>query len=193
MTEEQKAAESKFGRCPKNHALPHRTNKGNCTPLFCAGSTPGNVTLTKVKKEAKLAVQDLGEVGDVDEAEDVMIRQSKNHTKHLARMKYVNLPEFRDAKERETWVENKKQELVPLAIADLEIQLKLGDTQEREKARKEVLDMTGHSKREGAGSTSPLIMLVGVTGNLADNPWVRKVDPKDLPPGTQVINGETKK
>lgn len=191
MTEDQKDAESKFGRCPKNHALPHRTNRGNCTPLFCAGSASGTAGLAK--KEAKeLKTQDLGDVDDA-ELEVVSRRIAAASTRHKARMAYVKTPEtFVDPKEREKWIEDKKQELVPIALADIEFSLKLGDQQEREKARKDVLDMTGHGKRDGGGgSTSPLIILAGVTGNLGDNPWVRRVDgtqAKNLTENIQVID-----
>ncbi len=30
--------EAKQGRCPEGHLLPHKSNKGRCTPVFCAGS-----------------------------------------------------------------------------------------------------------------------------------------------------------
>lgn len=196
MTEDQKRVESKFGRCPKGHALPNRTNRGNCTPLFCAGSTPGKqrkakpVTTHQEMEQTKseLAVQDVGDVDQV-ELQVTQERMAKAVTRHKARMAFAKVPEFADAKERERWVENKKEELVPLALADVEFSLKLGDAQEREKARKEVLDMTGHGKRDtGGGSTSPLIILAGITGNLADNPWVRKVI--DVSPTKELPNGK---
>ena len=34
------AIEMKQGRCPNGHLLPNRTDKGQCTPVFCAGSAP---------------------------------------------------------------------------------------------------------------------------------------------------------
>lgn len=33
--------EMKYGKCPKGHVLPHRTNSGRCTPVHCAGSLSG--------------------------------------------------------------------------------------------------------------------------------------------------------
>lgn len=201
MSEEQKSAESQFGRCPKGHAIPHRTNKGNCTPLFCAGSKSGaSRAEQKAKKEGleptqivrqgvkELTTQDLGEVDEL-ELSETSSRIMKASTRHKARLAFLKVPEtFSDPKEREKWVEDKKQELLPLALADVEYSLKLGDQQERERARREVLDMTGHGKREGGGgSTSPLIMLVGVSGNPAENPWVRRVEAKNLPVTVQTI------
>lgn len=179
LTEGQKAQEAQFGRCPKGHALPHRTNKGNCTPLFCAGSTPGKKeTTTGSSKLAKKTAASLQTTAladaDVQELAEVTTRIARAETRHKARMDYLKVPEFNDPKERDRWIEDKKQALIPLALADVEYSLKLGDQQERERARKEVLDMTGHGKREGGGgSTSPLIVLMGVSGNLAENPWVR--------------------
>jgi hypothetical protein len=29
-------------RCPKGHVLPNRTNRGKCTPVYCAGATAGS-------------------------------------------------------------------------------------------------------------------------------------------------------
>lgn len=34
------AVEKLQGRCPGAHVLPHRTDRGQCTPVFCAGSAP---------------------------------------------------------------------------------------------------------------------------------------------------------
>lgn len=34
--------ETQQGRCPSGHKLPHRTNRGRCTPVFCAGSSAGS-------------------------------------------------------------------------------------------------------------------------------------------------------
>lgn len=33
--------ETQQGRCPTGHLLPHKTNRGRCTPVFCAGSSAG--------------------------------------------------------------------------------------------------------------------------------------------------------
>jgi hypothetical protein len=204
MTEDQRSDEAKFGRCPKGHALPYRTNRGNCTPLFCAGSksnnqpkAPGPASLS-VKAEAKdlaTIATDMG-ADDLAVLDETVSKIAKASTRHKARMAYVKVPEFADAKEREKWVENKKSELVPLALADVEYALKLGDSQERERARKEVLEMTGHGRRDsGGGSTSPLIILTGVTGNPGDNPWIRRIDKdgKELPANATVIDAGEKK
>lgn len=193
-SEELEAQEVKFGRCPKGHRLPYRTQCGNCTPLFCAGikartnKVAGNSGMTTVNDTTKeLAAQ--GDLGP--EAQEALTRIAKQETRFQARMAYVKLPKFSDPKAREKWVEDKKQELVPLALADVEYSLRLGDQQEREKARREVLDMTGHGKREsGGGSTSPLIILTGITGAPGDNPWVRRLAPdgKELPANVQVVD-----
>lgn len=34
--------ETAQARCPGGHALPHRTNQGRCTPVYCAGSSAGS-------------------------------------------------------------------------------------------------------------------------------------------------------
>ena len=88
------------------------------------------------------------------------------------RLKAVGAPKFKTPQERSHWVEEKKQALVPHALADVEIALKTGSISQRERARKDVLDMTGHSQGEQLGPQTPLIMIVQGEGRL---PWVRKV------------------
>lgn len=177
MTEAQKEQESKFGRCPANHALPHRTNKGSCTPLFCAGSSPGKKE-PKKKTSAlmvKETISDLALAGG-DEADEASKRIAKAETRHRARMSYVKFPkEFESDKARDVWMEAKKKELAALAMADVEFSLKLGDGQEREKARDKALDMAGHGRKEaGQGNQAPLMFIVGLQeGGL---PWIRRTD-----------------
>jgi hypothetical protein len=188
LTEEQKKTESKFYRCPKGHSLPNRTNQGNCTPIFCAGSKPGK----KEKKAKGPKMQDLGEVtttlakvasAGAEEMELVTtakIQQAAGRFK--ARKNYVKLPEFQNPDDRDAWVEQKKGELVPYALMDLEYAVTLGDSQEREKARKEILDITGHGKA-GAPQGQPMIIIHGFSGNPQDLPWVQRVEVPKLPPG----------
>lgn len=209
MTEEQKAFEQKFGRCPKGHQLPHRTNKGICTAVFCAGASSG---APSKKKSRRTEVVELREevIGaatqpidaptapntalapvdsdlDTHELTEVANRITKAKTRHQARMAYVKLPVFKDQKEIELHVEAKKMELLPLALADVEYQLKLGDAQEREKARKEVLDMTGHGKQDGkSGPSTPQIIIIGAGTDAQSLPWVRRVDPSTLPAGVTI-------
>lgn len=201
LTEEQKTTEAKFGRCPKGHKLPHRTNRGLCTPVYCVGSKPGK----KDKKQKALVpvdpgFTDLAEVGSIignplftDPMFERKIQEAE--TRHNARVKFVQMPfSFANEKEQDAWIEAKKRALVPLALADVEYSLKLGDQQEREKARKEVLDMTGHGKKEADGSKStPQIIIVGMNGQVADNPWIRKMElkeQKELPAEAQVVNAK---
>lgn len=195
LTEEQARLEEKFGRCPKGHALPHRTERGNCNPMMCAGmdspvrdrsdqrkggkskskSPKGSSTVVPgdALQTTALAEVDQAIASEMTEAETRIVKAA---TRHKARMKYVGMPtEWADDKEREKWIESKKRELIPFALAEVEYSLKLGDPSERERARKDVLDMTGHGKREPGGQGGPAqIVIVGMqAGGL---PWVRRVD-----------------
>lgn len=201
MTEEQKEADQKFSRCPKGHALPHRTNKGLCSPLFCAGSIKGAKSTAKpvqpkpakvkqdaLEKAARGELADLGfdiEAAGVEEATaQTTGKIVQAHGRYTARQAYLKVPEFKDARERDTWVENKKMELVPLALANVEYSLKLGDSIERERAGSKILDMTGHGKKDGgSGNSAPLIMLIGAPTTPGQGPWVRRIDKdgKELP------------
>lgn len=192
LTEDQKKTEAKFGRCPEGHALPHRTSKGNCTAMFCMGKGGKAKSPAKAKKETALAVKggftDLAII-DVPEMEEASSKIAKADTRHRARMAFTKTPEvFESEKVREEWIETKKQELVPLALADIEYSLKLGDQQEREKARKEVLDMTGHGKKESASQQTPLIIITGAPSS-GQMPWVRRIgaDGKELPAAVQTV------
>lgn len=196
LTEDQKKTDAKFGRCPKGHALPHRTNKGNCTAMFCMGGGKAK-SPSKAKKETALAVKDgLTDLAEADGEELAMVSSkiAQANTRHRARLQFTKTPEsFVDEKTQEEWVEAKKKSLVPLALADVEYALKLGDAQEREKARKEVLDMTGHGRKEaGNAPTQPLIIITNGPGGLGQNPWVRQIDKdgKELPAKTQVIDAQ---
>ncbi len=209
MSEDDVKAEASFLRCPSGHALPHRTNRGNCNPMFCSAPAksgadpapsagePAETPTGPIQPEAPAdeftPVESRAVTKQVDEdkkqALDVARRIKQAHTRHEARLKYLgDVPEFKDEKEKEQWIEAKKKALIPLALLDVEYALKLGDTAERERARREVLDMTGHGKRESQNQQNqPLIIISG----LADGglPWVRRVDAngKQLPSNTVTV------
>lgn len=49
--------ETSQGRCPNGHLLPNKTNKGRCTPVYCAGSLAGSndrQSTSEVKSESVL-------------------------------------------------------------------------------------------------------------------------------------------
>lgn len=126
--------------------------------------------------------------------EEVLENQRKivaaRESAYLARMEAVEKATFRDVKERDAWVEKKKRDLVVPALTDVELALRHGSSREREVARKEVLEMTGHARPEGNGVFSqPLIVIAGLE-NMTRLPWAREVkaithvvDAEAPPPG----------
>ncbi len=62
MPSDLQALEAKQGRCPKGHLLPHRTNRGRCTPVYCMGSTSGGkVSKQEQSDPEQLETSDLGD------------------------------------------------------------------------------------------------------------------------------------
>lgn len=107
----------------------------------------------------------------------------------LARRKLLGFPEGKlEGADAEEWADKKIVEMLPLAVAELEFQLKYGDDEQRAKAANKVLDATGRGKREnGAGAVAPIIMIQ--SGAAFQLPWVKDVKtvesivvPNQLPP-----------
>jgi hypothetical protein len=205
--ERVKDAEANFYRCPKQHALPNRTANGECTPLWCAdtdrgsrGSTSKEVVKTREARDAvKEAVQLKGDLhidgmlkGDdetvvlakntaKDSKVDEMVRIGKGAGRFAARLSALGTPTGLQGVEAEKWADSKLVEMLPLAVAEVEYQLKFGDDAQREKAAGKVLDATGRGKKEQQGNSAPTIILVGAgTGGALNYPWMKRATPAVL-------------
>jgi hypothetical protein len=67
--------------------------------------------------------------------------------------------------------------MLPLAIADVEADLRWGDDTQRATARRQVLEATGRGRRDGIGGGSgPSIVIIANNPNgTIDLPWAQKV------------------
>lgn len=145
-----------YRQCPKGHALPRHTSWGHCNPLHCAddvkaldvvpvatGDSSSSDQLSKAAKE-----------GIVDSAKKALRRRSRE--------RLVAVPEFKDAADAEDWVNRKKAELLPYALAEKEYKLLYGNDDQRDKASDYFLDAMGHGKKESGLGTGATIILMGV-------------------------------
>jgi hypothetical protein len=207
MPDEVKRQEAAFYRCPKGHKLPHRTNQGECTPIYCATDSLGAIgSNTKEVREARDAAREVKEAvqlkGDLhidgmlkgddetvvlakntakDSKVDEMVRIGKGAGRFAARLSALGTPTGLQGVEAEKWADSKLVEMLPLAVAEVEYQLKFGDDAQREKAAGKVLDATGRGKKEQQGNSAPTIILVGAgTGGALNYPWMKRAPPAVL-------------
>lgn len=200
--ERVKDGEASFYCCPKSHKLPHRTANGECTPLWCAdqdrkaGGSRSKTDTNRVReaadevKQAVLAKADdqiNGLVRGDDETADLSrnaaklakvdesVRLGKGAGRFAARLSALGTPTGLQGVEAEKWADSKLVEMLPLAVAEVEYQLKFGDDAQREKAAGKVLDATGRGKKEQQGNSAPTIILVGAgTGGALNYPWMKR-------------------
>lgn len=195
VPEEVKTAEAAFYRCPKAHALPHKTARGECTPLYCAdteGALGSNAkehrkqkSALDVAKEESVNQPDLtidgivkdplanaeGKKAKVEET----VRIGKATGRHAARAEALNVPKGLTGQDAEDWADRRMVELLPLAVAEKEFQLRFGDDSARDKAASDILNATGRGKRDQGAAVGATIILVGAgTDGKAILPWAPK-------------------
>lgn len=95
--------------------------------------------------------------------------------KESLRNKLIPLPEGLEGAAAESYVEARLTNLSVVAVAELEWQLRFGSDSERAKAAKDILDATGHGKKDRVGSNTQLIIVNGFSGTL---PWAKPVEAK---------------
>jgi hypothetical protein len=101
--------------------------------------------------------------------------------RYLARKKLYKYPEFTDEKEAIAYVEKKLVTLAPEALAQLEYELKMGDSNSRAAAAREVLDRAGFAKSDKSDRLSQPIVLInaganGVQVQSGTAPWLNRVN-----------------
>lgn len=102
--------------------------------------------------------------------QEQLLRFASKAGQLAARAAILKTPKDLKPDEIEKWVEAKKLELLPWAMAELEYQLKFGDDKQRAEASREIRDATGHGKREIASAAStPIIILTGA--GVQQLPW----------------------
>lgn len=177
-TEDQQKEEARFYKCPKGHGLPHQTNAGNCTPVWCAGQI-------KHKKEKSLATRAPAKTPALfvpgEDKEEVKIARASSRRE--ARLRAINFPEKpMEGLEAETWADKKLVQLLPEAVAVLEFDLKYGDEDAKARAASEVRNATGRGKKDGGGGGGAIFNVIMQPGGSGapSVPWMQRVDPKKL-------------
>lgn len=158
-------------RCPNGHNLPHKGDAGECTPVACgAPKVPSSITLPEAT--AAIVQAEKEAPGDVESAR-IHLAEARLAARHRA----LQVPKFDDAAQAEEWADRKLAMMLPLAVADVEADLRWGDDKQRETARRQVLEATGRGRREGiGGSGGPSIVIIANNPNGSiDLPWAQKV------------------
>jgi hypothetical protein len=164
-------------KCPKGHELPRTVRGGaQCTPLDCADDVKALVK----KGEVPVAIVPSEDSDDeaLKERRKIEIRK----TQLAARRGVVELPEGLEGEAAEKWADKKIVELLPLAVSELEYQLKYGSDEQRERATAKVLDANGRGKAEKAVGANQQI-IINFPGGQAALPWAQRVDPKKVGDG----------
>jgi hypothetical protein len=188
--------ETTQGTCPKGHVLPHKTNQGLCTPLYCAGSIKqtdrpsgsqqkrkrtqlvGELKKMRDAGAAELKAEGVTDVASLDAQAEQLMKLQAARGRQLARQRFLKVPEGLTGADAEEWSQKRAVELLPKAIGELDYQLTLGDDAQRRDAARDVLDINGMRRREGVSAGGATIIL-----NLkTELPWAQKVQ--------QVIDGK---
>lgn len=156
--------------CPKGHKLPNTAAYGQCTPLYCGEEKDETASIGKVKKVRKpKATKAAPQEAPTEVAltvPDFEIRAARG------RQDFVKMPQGLEGAAAEAWADTKMVNLTPLALAELEYQLVLGDNDERWRAAKQVLESTGRGKKEQSGAgVSPILI---INGAALVKPWSPK-------------------
>jgi len=201
----------RFDRCPRKHKLPHDTDWGQCTPVLCAEvaaeaeetpapkkrrtslRTPPTAapmsaaaaaldTATEDKLAPLLRSDEEGRAEAAQAKSTALRRIDQAVAHHVARMAHLNVPAGLEGKAAEDYADKKALQLLPLAMAELEFNLKYGDAQARQQAARDVREMTGRGKRELHAAQGPAIVIQMAPGQSLNMPqWAQRVEPKPLP------------
>lgn len=166
------ASGESFTRCPNGHELPNTEDGVECSSAQCALEL---VTTTPVSPV-------------LANHED---RQFDNEVKTALRgenyrRKLVPVPEGLTGADADDYVERRITELQPVAIAEMERQLRFGNDTERGKAARDLLDAGGHGKKDRLGVGANMIV-INMSGNNGGNG-----SPPPLPYVGEVIDVATK-
>lgn len=165
-------------KCPNEHALPHNTEWGQCTPIGCAEDrAPPSHSPEQRAMTARRAPPESVEVAAAK-------TMAKNEALRRLRHEKLDVPSGLEGADAEKYVETKLTKLLPAAAAEYEYRLNYGNDNERWDAAKEVMAAKGFGRKEaGSGSVSP-IMLIQITdgGGVLVAPWDRNKAQKPAEP-----------
>jgi hypothetical protein len=114
MPEELRAVELAQLQCPKGHKLPHRTNQGTCSPVYCPGSASSGAPYKGRNVDMREKFKTMSEAGNAAKAEKSAIIKvlSAEADKVIDTMIPESVPGFEMA--REAAKAQKTEELVKL-------------------------------------------------------------------------------
>ncbi len=146
-------------KCPKGHKLPHSTDQGECTPVYCTQDSDDIPEDTQLVKHTA-----------TDEARNEV---AKLVARHKVRTEAIGGIPPLSGVHAEEYVTKKFAELSVDAAAEMEWQLKYGDTKMRFAASQYVLDSTGHGKKADGQTmgAQPIIIITGSQDGKYVPPW----------------------
>lgn len=164
------APETSFNRCPSGHELPHAIDDLECSSAQCASS----IEVTSAPSPPLVGNEERQFIKEVETAQ-----RGESY-----RRKLVPVPVGLVGAEADEFVERRITELQPVAIAEMERQLRYGNDTERGKAARDILDAGGHGKKDrlGVGANMIIINMGGSSGS----------NPPPLPYVGDVIDAATK-
>jgi hypothetical protein len=148
-------------KCPGGHKLP----KEGCSPLFCVDgeALPPSTALSVAEKERPAVASEA--------AEEAREKLSFALARENVRRELVPVPNLEGA-DAEEYIEKKKVALLPVAIAEIETQLRFGDDKARVEAARDVLRMNGMLNRDAPTGVTPTIVIN--MGEKPQLPWLQR-------------------
>lgn len=106
--------------------------------------------------------------------EEMLERMAISQVQFGVKAAASGLPAGLKGSEAEAWADSKLAELLPIAVAEYEYQLKHGTMKERGEAAAAVMNANGRGKREQGGNHGPSILIVTAPGTTFEKPWRKK-------------------
>ena len=154
------APEVPLNRCPIGHELPNTANGIECSSLACGGShEPLDASSPNPRSEERQLEYEAGRIAKREELRNKLVPTPKDLTGAAA----------------DEYVERKITELQPIAIAEMEWQLRFGGDAERAKAARDILDAGGHGKKDRIGASANMIIIQMGNGSPPPLPYVGEV------------------
>ncbi len=184
--------DANFARCPSGHPLPHKTERGRCTPMYCAEK----VDLPRLRHDKD---DEPAEVRVAKVTGDEELRVKVQSARRTVWQNFLQIPVDLKGADAEKYADEELVSMLPFAVGVLKKQLLFGTEEQQTQASYKVLDANGKGKRESAGNSAPSIIInlpggVGVGGQIA-LPWrslstvegssVTVNEPKALPVKTE--------
>ncbi len=177
-------ADAAFTRCPSGHPLPHRTEKGRCTPLLCAEKA--GTGLSRLRDDKVIDPEERLAKVKGDEEMRIKVQTSRAQVWQ----DFLQIPVDLKGADAEKYFDDEIVNMLPFAVGVLKKQLHFGTEEQQERAATKVMDANGRGKREAGGTTAPsiIINMVQADGSTGmklpwrkDSPAEATVEVKSLP------------